>query len=137
MKLYFKGFAADGFADFLSFMLHGWFINHVNPEKILIVQNYVDNNSKYKSIYVKRIDVYSILEYLVSHLVVEKSSKWMSIIKLDDQSTVYGLNIKLIDILKLVNFGNMELKPYPIFTKMFSVFQKDIDVLYLQYEQEL
>ena len=132
-----KFFVDDGFLKFISTAMDNWFIRNVDIEKMNLVQEYVNDNPKYKSLYTKQIDVFNTVRYLINNLVIERATKNFSLIKLDDQSTLYGLNMKAIDIMKLVNYGNMELKPYPIFTKMFLVFNRDMKYFQFQYEQRL
>ena len=37
-----------------------------------------------------------------------------------------GTNIKLVDLCKIINFGNMSVDGYPIFTETFDYFSKNI-----------
>lgn len=52
-----------------------------------------------------------------------------------DNNIYYKDNVKLIDLVKLINFGNLELRPYPIYTKEFNKITDNIDNLYLMYKR--
>lgn len=58
------------------------------------------------------------------------------VIKIDDNVKIPHTNTKFIDIVKLINYGNTELKPYPIYTEMMDYFANNINSYALVYLKE-
>lgn len=52
-----------------------------------------------------------------------------------DENIIYKDNIKLISLVKLINFGNLELRPYSIYTNEFNEITDNIDNLYIVYKR--
>ena len=52
-----------------------------------------------------------------------------------DENIIYRDNIKLISLVKLINFGNLELRPYSIYTNEFNEITNNIDNLYIVYKR--
>ena len=51
----------------------------------------------------------------------------------DNNATVYGTLIKTIDIFNLINYGNIVVKPYPIFDYMQNYYNSNIEELFDNY----
>ena len=56
------------------------------------------------------------------------------IIKINPNVYVYDTSIKIIDIIKLINYGNLILAPYPIYDKIMDNNADNLNQLYRDYK---
>lgn len=52
------------------------------------------------------------------------------IIHSNNESYLYGTNYKINSLAKLINYGNLQLKPYNILSTIFSMYQKNLCTLW-------
>ena len=72
------------------------------------------------------IDIKTILIYGINHLHYTETSEKI-IIKMNYYLNCPNIDAKLYDICKLVNYGNLNIKGYPIFTNVFKHILNNID----------
>ena len=79
-----------------------------------------------------RIDLLSLLFDIPNQLIIkEKETK--NVICFDPIITVGNLPIKVLDLYKLINFGNMNINAYPIFSKTFQYMNSNMNYIYNMY----
>lgn len=125
-------------ANFINYLINEmsiWFWDNFNPKKIIAFQQYVDMAPKYKSLFIKKLDVTNCCKIALDNLKAEHYST-RYIIKIDDSIIVYGTNIQLKEIINLITFGNLLLQPYPIFVDMFNYFNNNIGKYFNEYYKE-
>lgn len=132
MNLIVSTVLGENFIEFIKYKMFIWLKAHIDVNQLQSAQMFVETESKYNSIYRSSINLYDFCLY--SYLLLEYK-KFTSFYKIefDKDSTVYGLNVKNIDIVNLINYGNLVVKPYPIFTKMFDYFNNNISELQEEY----
>ena len=99
---------------------------NINPKKLINWDKYLNENNVYKSIYKKKISARDIIVAGAMNLDFSKSeSKFM--IYINHNTFTPGLDrVKLETICKLINFGDLQNKGYPIFTDTFDYFAESI-----------
>lgn len=126
----------DEFLIYLIDLMRQWFITNLDEDKLIQIEEYVNSTPRYKSIYRKHINLKDICYSGIENLRYFKFSG-NSVIQFDYNISVYGLNnIKLIELLALVNYGNLLVKPYPVFNNMFSFFNKNINYFWNRFLEE-
>ena len=95
-------------------------------KKLIVWDKYLNENNVYKSIYKKQINTRDIIVAGAMNLDFSKSeSNFM--IYINRNIFTPGLDrIKLESICKLINFGDLRIKGYPIFTDTFDYFAESI-----------
>ena len=95
-------------------------------KKLIVWDKYLNENNVYKSIYKKQINTQDIIIAGAMNLDFSKSeSNFM--IYINRNIFTPGLDrIKLESICKLINFGDLGIKGYPIFTNTFDYFAESI-----------
>ena len=121
---------ADLGLSFISYLIEQisiWLQNNVDEDRLKSLQEYVDTEPKYKSIFTSKINLYDLC--LNSFLVLGATKyKYFYELEFDRNSIVYGTNIKTTELINLINYGNLVVKPYPIFSEMFGFFTKNLSI---------
>ena len=68
-----------------------------------------------------------IINLALNNLCYKKSSK-SYIISINNNTNLQNNVAKLYDVCKLINFGNLQISGYPIFTKTFNYFEKNANI---------
>lgn len=98
----------------------------IEDKKLIVWDEFFNNNPVYISIYKKRISTRDIIIAGANNLDYIKSESNF-IITINNNVFTPGLDrIKLQSICKLINFGNLDIKGYPIFTGTFDYFAESI-----------
>lgn len=127
MKLTVDADLGLGFISYLIEQISIWLQNNVSADRLKLLQEYVDTEPKYKSIFTSKINLYDLC--LNSFLVLGATKyKYFYELEFDRNSIVYGTNIKTTELINLINYGNLVVKPYPIFSRMFEFFNKNLSI---------
>ena len=126
--------------DFVNYLIdkkiQSWLSENIIKERLVPAQSYVAIEPKYKSIYAPVINLYFFSLSCYAIIKVKKYSQFFELV-FDEDAIVYGINVKSIELINLINFGNMSVTPYPIFTEMFDYFNQNIEELYEEYLSSL
>ena len=99
-----------------------------------IDRNYIKHIDKYLSVkYDKQISATQIIKYALNHLIIEKHQDQFQV-TINPNVFIKEINAKLYDICALINYGNLELAPYPIFDKTMEKLASFIPMLYRKYK---
>ena len=79
-----------------------------------------------------RINLLPLLFNIPNQLIIEEKET-KNIICFDSVITVGNLPIKILDLYKLINFGNMNIMAYPIFSKTFRYMNNNMNHIYRMY----
>lgn len=120
----------NDFVNFIIDSMYEYLSDNLDPDRLVQAQLFVDSVNLYKSIYIPKIHVFSICRYPVFKTI---AYNLFYKVEFDTNALVYGTLIKSVDIINLVNFGNMSVQPYPIFTQMFDYFNTNLSYLYNQF----
>lgn len=104
----------------------------VNVEKLLPFEEYINELPKYKSLLKNYIYATEICQIAFYNVVMLRFGDNITI-KIDEKVRLPNTNIKLIDLCKLINNGNLKLQAYPIFTEIFDEAKKNIEKYYIEY----
>jgi len=128
-------FIDEGFNKYLVDKMYFWMSSNLNPEKLNQLQLFVNSDPIFKSIYIKHIDLKEICYVAIQTLRFDiyRSANRVKV-TVNPDLKIYGLDtIRIIDIVNLINYGNLFVKPYPIFSEMFGYFNNHIYDIYNMY----
>ena len=120
------------FFSFLKDKIREKFYDEVNVKKLLPFEIFINENPKYKSLFKKYISAYDICLTAFYNLKLI-DYKPIYLLKIDEVIKLPNTNIKLIELCKLIDNGNIGLKAYPIFTKVFKYVQEHVEEYYAEY----
>ena len=116
-----KKYSYNDFISFLKRRMLQYFASNVNLKKIKLYNEYF-NSEEFKEKYGDvSIDSFTVIKIGITNL---KSIKYPTYTELtiDDKLTYPGTDIKIKDLCKIINYGNLSIDAYPIFTDMFRYF---------------
>lgn len=122
------------FCDFIIKYIQENLSRSLDERKLLRYDDYINNNIKIDFAYNKR-RILSSKELIISstyNLIKRKFSKYY-MIEIDPNIYIKDTNIKLVDIIKLINYGSLTLQPYPIYSNIMEEIAGDLDTLYEQF----
>lgn len=114
--------------DSLDLDFGKWLIKRIQEKFILAIDEnklkrwdkFFEESDEYKSIYRKKILTKDILIVGIRNLICRKFPQKL-IIHINNNLFVPGLDrVRIETVCKLINFGNTEIKGYPIFTEVFG-----------------
>lgn len=121
-----KGVLDRSFITWLIDQIRDKILLSLNMQKLLAWDEYLNNNPVYKSIYKKKISTRDLIIAGSMNLIFTQSANAWSIF-INPNTYAPGLDrVKLSSICKLINFGNFEIRNYPIFTDTFDYFAENI-----------
>ena len=114
------------FIDWLKIKIRDRFLMELNIEKLKRWDEFFNSNPVYKSIYKKRINTKDLLVAGILNLECTQANS-SYILSINQNAYVPGLDrIKIATVCKLVNYGNLEISGYPIFTDILEYFADNI-----------
>lgn len=130
-----KGFE-DDFFDWLIPKIREYVLVHLDEKKLLKVDEYINSNKYFHSIFKKEI---SSKEAIVSAMYnLKKDVYWDRIvIGIDPNVMLPNTTAKLITVIKTINFGTLSIMGYNLITKNFKYIEDKIDVFYERYRIEV
>lgn len=132
MKLKIPYDMGKDFIDYIIDMMQDYMKDNLQVERLQQAQNYVDAVKIFKSIYISKIDLASICYASTENIVIRYYESRYEL-TFDENSKIYGTNIYYKDLINLINYGNLFVKPYPIFTDMFKFFEDHLDRIHDYY----
>lgn len=121
-----KNLLDRSFIMWLKVKIRDKILSDIDSKKLINWDKYFNNNNVYKSIYKKKISSLDIVTAGAVNLDFTKSESNF-LIFVNRNISAPGLDrIKLETVCKLINFGDLETKGYPIFTDTFEYFAKNI-----------
>lgn len=126
----------DDFLKWYVSKLKRTLYNSIDKRKLITIEEYINNNKKFKSIYTKHIYILPLVQAGISNIEYIKINGKVRV-RINPNTISYSVPIKLNSIIKLITYGNREIQGYKIFLKAFDIFKKNIDILLLNYTEQL
>ena len=126
-----KGFE-DDFFDWLIPKIREYVLAHIDEKKLLKVDEYINSNKYFHSIFKKEI---SSKEAIVSAMYnLKKDVYWdRVVISIDPNVMLSNTTVKLITVVKTINFGTLSIMGHNLVTKNFKFIEDNIDTFYEKY----
>lgn len=124
----------DAFFDYLIRFTSDLLRVRVNYAKLEEFQNSLDEYYSLSSPFKKKFSGRDIFIAGTNSLTLTKYVDGNITITIDPNVIYYGTTIKLLTLLKFLNYGNGSYRGYPIFTDTFDYIMKNIDAIYKLYE---
>lgn len=137
MKLVIKHPPAEFTYDFFKYLvgkikLYG--LASIDTRKLIVFDTYINN--KYKSVLKRHISSKDSLIMFFYNLKI--TTLWdRVIIEVNPNIVIPSTTIKLINVVKLITYGNLEIKGYNIIPKVFKYVKENINELYEMYQRGL
>ena len=127
----------DAFCSYLISEMIEYIDNTINDNQLIRFDSYINNNLKIKFIdkFPRLLKSRYILITAVQTLYYVKQGNDY-IIKINPNNFIPNTYAKFIDIVSLINYGNMQLQSYPIIDEMFDYFAANLNQYYNDYLKE-
>ena len=127
----------DAFCSYLISEMIEYIDNTINDNQLIRFDSYINNNLKIKFIdkFPRLLKSRDILITAVQTLYYIKQGNDY-IIKINPNNFIPNTYAKFIDIISLINYGNMQLQSYPIIDEMFDYFAANLNQYYNDYLKE-
>ena len=127
----------DAFCSYLISEMIEYIDNTINDNQLIRFDSYINNNLKIKFIdkFPRLLKSRDILITAVQTLYYIKQGNDY-IIKINPNNFIPNTYAKFIDIVSLINYGNMQLQSYPIIDEMFDYFAANLNQYYNDYLKE-
>lgn len=122
------------FYNFLIDRIRLMGITSIERRKLVAIDDFI--NTKYKSILKKRLSSYEALCSFFDNLTITKH--WDKvIIGVDPNKIIPNTNAKLINVVKLITYGNLNLRGYDLILKIFKQVEENIEAYFELYQRGL
>ena len=127
----------DAFCSYLISEMIEYIDNTINDNQLIRFDSYINNNLKIKFIdkFPRLLKSRDILITAVQTLYYVKQGNDY-IIKINPNNFIPNTYAKFIDIVSLINYGNMQLQSYSIIDEMFDYFAANLNQYYNDYLKE-
>ena len=98
----------------------------LNPAKTIMWDEYFENE------FGKKVKTLSIIQNGASNIVVRRKDNNF-LIEIDDTIYLNTFGTKLCTLCREINYGNINMKPYPIFTDVFNDISDHLEECYSRY----
>ena len=120
------------FVNYLIEQMKEWFWRNLDTDKLIPFQKFVDYTGFFSSIFIKKLQVKDVCFSVVDTLHYKRYTNRFEI-EFDPDVVLYGINFKVKDFVNLINYGNLDVSAYPIFSDMFNYFLTNMDKYYKLY----
>ena len=123
----------DSFVEWLIEQTQQHFIGSINPQRLIVFDNYFKNFDW--GFTDKKTHFISTKQLLISAIYNLRYRKTMNsyTIEINPNAVIPSTSAKFIDIAKLVNYGNVELKGVYVLTDTFEYFSKNVNKYFDKY----
>ena len=126
----------DDFYHWLIGKIQLYAIANINNGKLVALNNYINNTPRFKSIFKKTFNAREILISFFYNLEIKKY--WdRVVIESNINKIIPNSNAKIYNVVKLITYGTVHIKGYPIVTDTFKYFEEHIDDFYELYKRGL
>lgn len=105
-----------------------------NSRKLSSIQNYVDNNNPFNT--PNKISINRIILQASQNIIFYKHKSYFYIM-INPIIRAQGMDLKLEDVCKFINYGNFEMPGYPLFTNIYFDIKDNIKEYLKQYLIEM
>lgn len=127
----------SNFCNYLINKMVTYISNTINDRQLIRFDKHINNNLKIKFIdkFPRLLKSRDVLITAVQTLYYIKQGNDY-IIKINPNNFIPNTYAKFIDIVSLINYGNMQLQSYPIIDEMFDYFADNLNQYYNDYLKE-
>ena len=126
----------DDFYNWLIQKMQLFGIGAIDSRKLSTINNYINTTPKYKSIFKKSFNAKEIIIAFLYNLEVHKY--WdRVIIESNINKIVPNSSAKIYNVVKLITFGTLNLKGYPVILYVFNYFEEHLDEFFEMYKRGL
>ena len=125
----------DNFFEYLKKFTTRQLILNLNPLKLKKFEDAINKEEELLSPFKKSFSGRDIFYAGANNLSITKFFDGRVIIQVDPNVIYYGTKIKLVTLIRFLNYGNEEYKGYPIFTDTFNYVRSNLDAIYQLYER--
>lgn len=127
---------AKAFAEWLIPVLRQHILKNINVNKLKSFEDYINKDRiSLKLGFTRFMSISSIVKAALFNLVVTYDYT-AATIEFDPDVTIPNSNAKFIDIVNLINYGNLSLQSYPIFDEAFNLFAENGAMLFKKFKEE-
>ncbi len=113
------------FIKFLKRRMLGWVALNLNRKRLTIFDEYFKSSDFIRLSNNVTVSSRQVIIMSMTNL-IHKRYDTVTHIFVNPNICYPGTNIKLVDLCKIINFGNMSVEGYPIFTETFDHFHNNI-----------
>ena len=121
------------FIAFLKRRLMGYVAQHVNRGKLMVLDEYFKSDSFLELYGTNNVSAYTVIRLSLTNLTYTHFPSY-AILSVNDKVLYPGTNIRLVDLCKIINYGNLSVEAYPIVTDTFRHFSTHIKQYVNKYE---
>jgi hypothetical protein len=125
----------DGFFEYLKRFTTRQLILNLNPLKLKKFEEAINQEEELLKPFRKSFSGRDIFYAGANNLNVIKFFDGRVILQVDPNVIYYGTRVKLITLIRFLNYGNGDYKGYPIFTDTFNYVRNNLDAIYQLYER--
>lgn len=127
----------SSFCNYLINKMVNYISNVINDNQLIRFDKYINNNLNIRFIdkFPRLLKSRDVLITAVQTLYYIKQGNDY-IIKINPNNFIPNTYAKFIDIVSLINYGNMQLQSYPIIDEMFDYFADNLNQYYNDYLKE-
>lgn len=121
----------DEFCEYLIERMQEYIVTSIDERQLERFDEYLNNTDTIRFTGGRKgyISAKEILINSTYNLITKKVDNEYNI-EIDKNKYIYNTNAKFIDIVKLINYGNLSLAPYPIYDRMMNEFAENIQELW-------
>ena len=122
-----------GFVLYVIRFLRSYIIQETNYRKLAALDAYLNSPNMFGDA-VRILSCRAIILSAANNLVFKRFHDEI-VITINNNKKFAGLNAKLYDLCKLINYGTVSVPGYPIFTEAFNYVADNIEFLYFNYKE--
>lgn len=125
----------NNFFNWIIKLIQFKLIFNTNYSKLKNLEQYINTNVQYKTIYKNYISMKDVIAIASSNYIYYTYNNSI-VICINPNIVIHNTNAKLIDVCKLINYGTLDIKGYPIFSQIVFDIKSNLDNYYEQYLNE-
>lgn len=129
-----SGLDLKGFCNWLLPKIREYIVDNLNNDKLIYIDRYLNDSNIIRFKYNQRriIRARDIL-ITASYILKIKEEKDKTIIHISNNELIPNTEAKFIDIVKLINYGNLSVSGYNLYDRCMEFFAKNIRTFYEEY----
>ena len=133
MKIHIKHKCSREFILYICNIISTYILSHMDYEQIRGIETLINLDTSKMLFGTKFISLKDLIISATQNLRIQKIDNLYYIIDINPNVFVPNTKIKLLDVCKLINYGNLTVKSYPIFTCAFNNIKNNYNAIYNSY----
>lgn len=123
-----------GFQKYVLFACKHILLSNLNKKKLQVWDEYLNSSNILNTESGdKKISSLSVFQEISNNFILQKFEDNLYELKIDENTKAKDIDIKLSNVCRLINFGNVEMRGYPIITDTLNYISDNINMLYMLY----